>query len=85
MKLIKGPRGGTYWLDENGKKHYVKQVKPTQLVMQVPTSASMQDTFNYVHREIVAECEYCGRPLTRSDVNDYGSLCREHYLQEYYN
>lgn len=23
-KMIKGPRGGYYWLDENGKKHYVK-------------------------------------------------------------
>ena len=22
--LFKGPRGGTYWIDDNGKKHYVK-------------------------------------------------------------
>ena len=22
--LFKGPRGGTYWLDDEGKKHYVK-------------------------------------------------------------
>lgn len=84
MKLIKGPRGGTYWIDEKGKKHYVKQVKPTVLVMQQPTSASMEATFNYVHREVVAECEYCGQPLTRSDVNDYGSLCEKCYLKEYY-
>ena len=25
--LIKGPRGGTYWIDDNGKKHYVKDKK----------------------------------------------------------
>lgn len=24
-QLYKGPRGGLYWLDEKGKKHYVKE------------------------------------------------------------
>ena len=29
-------------------------------------------------------CEYCGKGLTRSDVNDYGSLCESCYMKEYY-
>ena len=24
-QLYKGPRGGLYWLDEKGKKHYIKE------------------------------------------------------------
>ena len=46
--------------------------------------ASIIDVFNYVHSEIVAHCEYCGRPLNRSEVNDYGSLCERCYMKEYY-
>ncbi len=38
----------------------------------------------YVHEEVVAHCEYCGKPLSRSDVNDYGSLCERCYMKEYY-
>ena len=47
--------------------------------------ASMAVVFHHVHREIVSECEYCGKALTRSDVNDYGSLCERCYLKEYYD
>lgn len=36
------------------------------------------------HHEVVAHCEYCGQALTRSDVNDYGSLCETCYEREYY-
>ena len=38
----------------------------------------------YVHEEAVAHCEYCGKPMSRSDVNDYGSLCESCYMREYY-
>ena len=46
--------------------------------------ASIAEVFNHVHREIVRYCEYCGKPMTRSDVNDYGSLCESCYMKEYY-
>lgn len=39
---------------------------------------------HHVHGETVAYCEYCGKPLSRSDVNDYGSLCEKCYMKEYY-
>ena len=29
-------------------------------------------------------CEYCGKPLSRSEVNDFGSLCERCYMKEYY-
>lgn len=46
--------------------------------------ASIADVVKYVHEEIVRECDYCGKAMTRSDYNDYGSLCERCYMQEYY-
>lgn len=45
---------------------------------------SMYRTFDYVHNENVRCCEYCGKPMNRSEVNDYGSLCESCYMKEYY-
>ncbi len=36
------------------------------------------------HHEVVRECEYCGKPMTRSEVNDYGCLCESCYMKECY-
>lgn len=44
----------------------------------------MAAVIQHVHEETVAHCEYCGKPLSRSDVNDYGSLCERCYMKEYY-
>lgn len=60
-----------------------KQPKKTQAKI-VYRGATMQEVFYQTHCEIVAHCEYCGKPMTRSDMNDYGSLCEKHYMQEYY-
>ena len=45
---------------------------------------STEEIDRWVHEETVRHCEYCGRPMTRSDVNDYGSLCEDCYMREYY-
>jgi aspartate carbamoyltransferase regulatory subunit len=45
---------------------------------------SMMDVVHHVHEEVVAHCEYCGKLLSRSEVNDYGSLCESCYMEEYY-
>lgn len=42
------------------------------------------EVVRYVHEEIVRHCEYCGKPMSRSDVNDYGTLCERCYMKEYY-
>ena len=44
----------------------------------------MYQTAFHVHHEAVRHCDYCGKPMTRSDVNDYGSLCEACYMKEYY-
>ena len=46
--------------------------------------ASIFEVADYVHHETVRHCEYCGKPMRRSDVNDYGSLCESCYMKEYY-
>ena len=46
--------------------------------------ASIADVVKYVHEEIVRECDYCGKAMTRSDYNDYGSLCESCYMKEDY-
>ena len=45
---------------------------------------SIFEVARYVHEETVRHCEYCGKPMSRSDVNDYGSLCESCYMKEYY-
>ena len=44
----------------------------------------MYQTVHHVHHETVRYCDYCGKPMTRSDVNDYGTLCESCYMKEYY-
>ena len=47
--------------------------------------SSIFDVAYHVHHTIARYCAYCGRPMTPSDVNDYGSLCERCYMVEYYN
>ena len=86
---------------EHGKKlkkileHFVKQkdgsikvsinITPQYETKPKDFAESIEKVFNATHNEVVSHCEYCGKPLSRSDVNDYGSLCEECYLKEYYN
>lgn len=44
----------------------------------------LYQTVFHVHHETVRNCDNCGKPMTRSDVNDYGSLCEACYMKEYY-
>ena len=44
----------------------------------------LYQTAFHVHNEVVQYCEYCRKPMNRSEVNDYGSLCEACYMKEYY-
>ena len=46
---------------------------------------SIFEVAHHVHHTIERYCEYCGRPMTTSDVNDFESLCEGSYMKEYYN
>lgn len=50
----------------------------------VESGPNIFEVARYVHEETVARCDYCGKPLSRSDINDYGSLCERCYMKEYY-
>ena len=50
----------------------------------IESGPNIFEVARYMHEEIVAHCEYCGKPMSRSDVNDYGSLCESCYMKEYY-
>lgn len=45
---------------------------------------SIFEVAHEVHNVTVRHCDYCGKPMNRSDVNDYGSLCESCYMKEYY-
>ena len=45
---------------------------------------SIYQTVHSVHYETVRYCDFCRKPMTRSDVNDYGTLCERCYMKEYY-
>lgn len=46
---------------------------------------SIFEVAHQVHHTVARHCAYCGRPMTPSDVNDYGTLCERCYMKEYYN
>ena len=39
---------------------------------------------HFVHHTVARHCDYCGKPMSLSDVNDFGSLCERCYMKEYY-
>jgi len=66
------------------KKYGFDMEKKTTKTRIIYKKASIADIVKYVHEEIVRECEYCGKGMTRSDYNDFGSLCEKCYMKEYY-
>lgn len=46
--------------------------------------ASIFEVAHYVHHEPIRRCDNCNKPMSRSNVNDYGSLCETCYMKEYY-
>ena len=61
-----------------------KAKKNKSRITVILSGPSIFEVARYMHEETVAYCEYCGRPMNRSDVNDYGSLCESCYMKEYY-
>lgn len=46
---------------------------------------SIASVARYMHGTIARHCDNCGRAMTPSDVNDFGSLCERCYTKEYYD
>lgn len=65
-------------------KKQTKKTSSSKLTIE-QRGPSIFEVAHQVHGTIARYCEYCGRPMTPSDVNDYGSLCERCYMKEYYN
>lgn len=57
--------------------------KTTRKTSSSKSTPSIFEVAHYMHHTIARHCAYCGRPMTPSDVNDFGSLCETCYLKEY--
>ena len=66
------------------KKKSTKKNTTSKLIIE-HRCPSIFEVAHQVHHTVVRYCEYCGRPMTPSDVNDYGSLCESCYMKECYN
>ena len=57
--------------------------KPTSLHIS-EQGESIFKIAHFVHHTVARHCDYCGKPMSPSDVNDFGSLCERCYMREYY-
>ena len=52
--------------------------------VEIIVKGNIFEVAHQTHEVTVAYCEYCGKPLSVSDVNDFGSLCERCYMKEYF-
>ena len=53
--------------------------------IEIIVTGNIFEVAHQTHEVTVAHCEYCGKPMSESDVNDFGSLCESCYMKEYYD
>ena len=53
--------------------------------VEIIVTGNIFEVAHQTHEVTVAYCEYCGKPMSESDVNDFGSLCESCYMKEYYD
>lgn len=70
---------------KDGSINVVVNIKPQYEQVAKTPAEQMAKVVAHTHDEVIAHCEYCGKPLSRSDVNDFGSLCEDCYMKEYYD
>lgn len=70
-------------LSNQMKKESTKKTSSSKLIIE-HRGPSIFEVANQVHHTVARYCDYCGRPMTPSDVNDFGSLCKTCYTREYY-
>lgn len=67
-EILTGPKGGQYWIDEKGKKHYLK--RSTESNTQRPTRFSDPSVISERDKSI-RHCCCCGKELSISEMNYY--------------
>ena len=51
--------------------------------IEIIVTGNIFEVAHQTHEVTVAYCEYCGKPMSESEVNDFGSLCESCYMKEY--
>ena len=64
-------------------KKQIKKTSSSKLTIE-HRGPSIFEVAHQVHHTVARYCSDCGRPMTPSDVIDYGSLCERCYMREYY-
>ena len=69
--IITGPKGGQYWVDEKGNKHYLKRGATAEQKNRL-TSYRFSDPSVISERDkSIKRCCCCGKELSISDMNYY--------------
>ena len=63
---------------------YMRTKKNKKSKVEVIVTGNIFEVAHQTHHVVVRHCGYCGKPMSASDVNDYGSLCETCYMKEYY-
>ena len=63
---------------------YMRTKKNKKSKVEIIVTGNIFEVAHQTHHVVVRYCEYCGKPMSASDVNDYGSLCETCYMKEYY-
>ena len=63
---------------------YMRTKKNKKSKVEIIVKGNIFEVAHQTHHVVVRYCEYCGKPLSVSDVNDFGSLCERCYMREYY-
>ena len=51
---------------------------------QIIVTGNIFEVAYQTYHVVVRYCEYCGKPMSESYMNDFGSLCETCYMKEYY-
>ena len=63
---------------------YMRTKKNKKSKVEVIVTGNIFEVAHQTHHVVVRYCEYCGKPMSESEVNDFGSLCESCYMKEYY-
>ena len=64
---------------------YMRTKKSKKSKVEIIVTGNIFEVAHQTHHVVVRYCEYCGKPMSESDVNDFGSLCESCYMKEYYD
>lgn len=87
-EILTGARGGQYWIDEKGKKHYISQqgpvAKPKTSVNRLPAPISQRRLNKTTNKDLTTYiCYYLQRNPNTGDIMDnFKEWCKARNIDE---